>query len=188
MAYTPGDPSRLIKPDEKRLDKFRDQILSFAEKHDLNSKQLETAYLLALGTPEEDEEVQQFLSEEVKELSKIINKASLEGVPLNEIGDMIAHHKGLEESKQNFTEWVSGLDISIKEKNLIASIIEKRRVGVLTFVDRKTGDDLFDFEIPKSSKESSSTPVWAYNFEILLKDAIKKSTDGKFEIWFVEKN
>ncbi|MFA7244629.1 MAG: hypothetical protein WC070_00435 [Candidatus Magasanikbacteria bacterium] len=188
MAYKPADPSRLLKPDEERLNKFRDQMFFFAEKNDLNSKQLETAYLLSLGTPEDDADIQQNLSDEVRELAKLMSKASLEGVPLNEIGDFIAQSKNLEGGKEYFKTWVSGLDISDKEKKLITSIIEKRRVGTLTFVDRNTGEELFDFRIPEEAVETSSTPVWAINLEKFLKDAMNRASDGKIEIWFVAKN
>lgn len=162
----------------------REKIAEYIEKNNINSRELEAAYQLALGVPENDEDIAPLLTNEVKSVTKLLEKHISDGFPLNEIAEMITDRTRLESTKDSFHKWVSGLSLSQNEKKLLHSIVEERRVGTIQFVDKKTGNDIFEFKIPKTEVSHSSTPVWAFNFERLLKDALARSTGKGIAIWF----
>ncbi len=140
-----------------------------------------------MGIPEDDEDIAPAITKEVKALAQLLNKHIENGFPLNEIADMVSSRSRLESLKDNFYKWITELTISENEKKLLRSIVEERRTGTITFVDKKTGDDIIEFKIPKDEAQRSSTPVWAFNFERFLKDAIARSTGKGIQIWFEAK-
>lgn len=162
----------------------KEKITEYIEKNDISSRELEVAYQLALGVTEDDEDIAPAITKEVKTLAQLLHKHIENGFPLNEIAEMISSRTLLELSKDDFHKWLTELSITENEKKVLRSIVEERRVGTITFVDKKTGEDIFEFKIPKGEAFLSSTPVWAYNFERFLKDAIAHSTGRGIQIWF----
>lgn len=169
--------------EEDKWKREKQEISNYIERYNISSQQLEAAYLLAMGTPEDDPDISPMLSEEVRALAKIIDQHTLAGLPLNEIANQISFRRQLETTKNDFQEWLTQLEISENERKLLRSIVEKRRMGTVTFMDKQTGKDIFEFKIPELARDSS-TPTWMVNFEHFLKDAIARSTGKGIEIWF----
>ena len=166
--------------------KEREDIVGYIEKYDINSEQLEIAYELAMGVPEDKDALA--LSEQVRALAKMIDEHTASGFPLTEIRKLVDIYKKMDEKKGDLKKWITQLEITENEKNLLVSVVEERRIGTIMFEDARSGNDIFRFDIPNDAKETSSTPVWAHNFERLLKDAIARSTRAKIRIWFAAKS
>jgi len=110
---------------ESEDDKLEGQFVHFVEENSFNAHELREAYLLLCGISEG------VSSERVMQLKVEMEKMTDAHYPLNRFAKMIGVLEEWESSIRIFNDFVSTLDISQKEKDMLISIVDRTRTGVL---------------------------------------------------------
>jgi len=150
-----------------------------------NVSEAQIAYQHALGIPI-DEEVR----EEVYQLAQKMDDLMKCGLPVNRIVQMIKKQERdestMESLHNNFLDLITKLDISIKERAVLQSIVATQKEGKLVISDHKSGTELFTRILRRDENMSDSM----YKKIILLNmvDMLGQSQDRKIEIAFSDFN
>lgn len=169
----------MMHPDEEKAQAAISDVRSFIHKHGLNSEQIESAYISALGT---DEAVEDGVGN--SELVKMLKTHFDSGVPVNRIGELVAEVRDGEAAIDGFKSWIQESEFSENEQKVLLSVVAGKRMGTVQFLDRKTKDDLLEIAIPDFATEQTIV-MWAENLKRAIVEA-KKRAGGKVEVWFEE--
>jgi len=127
--------------DEEKYDPQKIQekeLMDFSRKNKISGDELELAYKLAMGVAEEKERAR----EEVIALAKKMEEFMKNGLAINRIVEMIGSKREYEAACDNYYNLVSTMPISEREKEVLVSIVKKKRAGKLTITDKKIGKNM----------------------------------------------
>lgn len=117
--------SELFK--SKKEEEQFDELFTYVVQHEVSSDDLRDAYFSVCGVYEGGE-----LSDNAKSILEKMNVLVDNGFPLNRFAILVQSQEEYEKSNGGFTKFIDELDISDQEKELLNSIIIKKRSGRLT--------------------------------------------------------
>ena len=161
-----------------------EEIQSLAEKHKLTGREFGIAYELAMDKMEEkDKDNVPLLTDEIREVAKLIDNYTSQGLPLNEIGTLYSESLLKENDKKSFEQKIKMLNLTEREQETLQSILEQKRAGTLEILDKKTGTTIIEFKIPTDAKKEPDS-VWYANLDTFFEKVISSSADLKIEMMF----
>ena len=148
-----------------------------------NGMELRLAYQMSLGLSEGETSYPDKITGKIRDLSVRLTDMSKNGLPLTAIVGILKEVEEKESSVDVYSELVSSLAISEKEKAVLYSIVQNKRSGVLIISDAKTLREFAKIKIPEFSKDDYP----AYQVAKELTAALYLFKDGaKIEISFME--
>lgn len=170
-------PPEIEDPYKDQLDK----IISYSKENKITSDELSTAYKIALGFEPEEATKEQKISEKVYALAKDLDGMMHDGLPANRIVEIIEAKSDYESAGDNYHSLVDVMQIGEKEKRLLHSIVDKKRVGTITVMDPKSFNEFIRIEIPREYEDKKFSSNDLAN-ELLV--ILKQYKDEKVGISF----
>jgi hypothetical protein len=166
------------KPELSEDDKKQEKFVSFIKERGYSADQIREAYVLAMGadeTPAEDAGVEDIR----RELRLMID----DGFPVNRIGTLVETKWTYENAKEQCLSYIDTLDVSENEKQMLSSIVERRRSGELVvMIDNQ---DVASMRI--HIKDNTSIEAVAIEFQESLQKIIDRIPKEKlYEFSFTE--
>jgi hypothetical protein len=159
------------------------KIEDFSKEHNIDSKDLFTAYEMALDSSFEEETSKNSIREEVKNLAKMMDDFMKDGLTLNRIKKLIDSRSEYDSACKNYYAMVNGMQINDKGKRMLASIVEKKRTGTLMISDAQTAEELGEINIPKDVEKDEHSQN---DLAVELIQCLSRYKDQKIEIMFSE--
>jgi len=167
------------KNPETENEKMEGRLIDHVNQHSCTADELQEAYFLLCGISEAP------ASERVLEIKGLMEVMSDQRYPLNGFVRIIDRLGEWEGSELHFSTFVESLNTSQKEKNMLESIVKKKRVGELDFII--DGNSALKLQIG----ETNSSAGLAYALRLKLSELLKKVGGGdkqpKITFWFEEK-
>ncbi len=126
------------------------QLRDFVIANKISGSDLQISYLLALGVSAE--EIGGEINQKAKELAKNIKQLFDQGLALNQVADLVTERGEYENSVFEYSELVSKMHLTDKEKKILNSIVEKERSGTLSIMTDKHSIKIDELEIGKNSE------------------------------------
>ena len=156
MRYTTDMESPYEHPLVKAEGREREQIddiISFVKERGMTGAELGVAYEIAMGIPPEPKEGEGPARSDVYELAKKLDDHMKNGLAVNRIQELIQTKADYESTPHTYDALIDTLHITDKEKNVLRSIVERKRSGTLMILDPKTRGELGRIDV--SFNESS---------------------------------
>ncbi|MDP3957722.1 MAG: hypothetical protein Q8Q10_04445 [bacterium] len=170
---------KLEDPQDAQQKKIKD----FSKANRLTSDQMFAAYELALGVNEPNEEMRARIPASVKELANLIAGEMANGLALNRIAALVGSKREHEGAYDKYLSVVTTLNISEKEKQILRSIVEKKRSGILTISESASGKDIAWITLPE---EVSNTDFPVNDLASILLQKLPEFQGKKISISFSE--
>ncbi len=110
---------------KKEEDQFSN-LIEYTVEHAASSDDLRDAYFTVCGTYEGEE-----LSDNAKIIAEKMQELINNGFPLNRFARLIDSHNSYEHADDVFFKFVESLDITAREKELLKSLLLRKRSGAL---------------------------------------------------------
>ena len=130
-----------------------DKLVAFVSSEKMSGDDLRTAYLLSLDVSAD--EVGYEVNPKIEELAEKIKMSFDNGLPLNNVVDIIFSREEYESSIDKYNELVNKLNLTDKEKKILVSIVEKKREGVLSILVNKSSTKIDEVEIKNATSFSN---------------------------------
>jgi hypothetical protein len=160
-----------------------DKIILYSKNHNVASDELSVAYKIALGFKPEEAAKEQKISEEVYALAKDLDNLMHDGLPANRIVELIKSKSDYEYAGDNYHFLVDAMQTGEKEKRLLHSIVDRKRVGTITIMDPKNFNEFAKIEIPKEYEDDKFS---SNDLASMLIKTLEKYRDKKVGISFSE--
>lgn len=166
-------PNSVFNNEEKENEMFQD-ITLYIQENKLSPTDLEDAYFIALGISPNV-----IKNEAIYTLAQKIEQHSKQGLSLTKIKDAIEFGFEDQNALQNYTDFVSRMKITEREKQVLLSIVEKKRSGELQIRDLENGQ----VSVLKIEEKIIEYPkdFWALAMMNTLKDYISRPVSITFE-------
>ena len=138
-----NDPKEILSLDDQIQAEFSRYILD----HDVTSDELEEAYYRLCGIA--DGEVEDRVKEIVKKMETMVSN----GFPLNRYATFVSKLRGYEEGSKNCLAFIDTLSISMKEKQMLSSILTDAREGELEIFIHKEIQPFITINISNEEKD-----------------------------------
>lgn len=166
------------KPELSEDDKKQIALASHIKERGYTADQIREAYVLVMGTdeiPSEDPGVEDLRAR----LRSIID----DGFPVNRIGTLVEMKWTVENAKEQCISYIDTLTVSGNEKQMLSSIVERRRSGDLVVMIDDQEVAGMRIHIP----DSVPIEMFALEFQGKLKEIIDRIPEGKrYEFSFTE--
>lgn len=167
--------SYTTKP-ESYDDKLEKDFINFIQEQDFTADDIQGAYIILLGISESE-----ITDEKQLRLQTKMNEMISDKFPLNRFPQLIGLLDDIEGSAEDFEKFVTDLEISEREKDVLISIVRDRRTGELEF--NVEGKSYIKVDITKNY----SPDYIAFNLLQKLPEKLKvASNKGELSIQFSE--
>ncbi|MEI6650357.1 MAG: hypothetical protein WCL23_02885 [Candidatus Moraniibacteriota bacterium] len=136
--------------EERRRSVLKD-MHRFISENDMTPDDVEAATSVFLGDVDSDRGRE--AEDPIMHLAVMMHDAEKNGLPINDITLILSDRLILEGAPDRFGEFVGTLVVSEREKELLRSILERGRVGKISFID-KNGKILAELTVPADLKMS----------------------------------
>jgi hypothetical protein len=179
--FAPGNlPDKNEIRKQKEIAVLRDKI----EDEDITHQELKSAYELSLGLSQEEILSSKDIEEKIKKLALDLQKMTTEGLALTSVVEVLEETNRENMVLDLYGNFIEQLKISKKEKDILMSIIEKKKAGLLVISDRQSLDKLAEAKIPEFSS-AKDYPFYQIVAEI-INFLNKFKNKDKIEISFIQ--
>lgn len=158
--------------------KMFDELAEYIVNNNISSGEIEEAYFRLCGVTDSDSP-----SEVVTQLEERMQSMTERRFPLNRFVKLIETTGLVENGEKNFYAFVDGLDITIKEKEALKSIVLKKRSGGLTILTESNQEPLSEITI-----NAADIPAHLLGFmlsqkikEVLAREQSEQKVNFQFE-------
>lgn len=166
-------PNSVFNNEENEQRMFED-VARYVHEHVLRPSDLEKAYLIALGISPDTVE-----NEVIYVLAQKIDEHMKNGLSATKIKEAIEFGFEDENALQNYTVFVNTMKITDREKDILLSIVEKKRPGELQIRDLESGQ-VSTLKIDQKTTEYPKD-VWALAMMSTLKEYTARPVSITFE-------
>jgi len=167
--------------DEKERETSLEKMFDWIRQNNLTSDEIEFAYYVSLGVTPEELGKDSEMSSSVKELLNIMSDYQNKRFPVTDIVNVIERMRGIEDSKIPFYELIDELNLTEKEKDILRSIVLKKRSGSLVVVNGQ-GRDVGRIEIKKEDTSDSDSDQLADKLSQMLSKYKDDAVEIRFEL------
>jgi hypothetical protein len=125
------------------------EVIAYVKDNGITSEEMLIAHKLALGFKPEEATKEKEIRKEVSVLAKSMDDLMREGMPVDYFVRLIKTKTDYESMCDNYNALVNAMQIGEKEKMLLHSIVDKKRIGIVSIVNAKNFDIIDEIEIPK---------------------------------------
>ncbi len=105
----------------------------------LSADDLFHAYQISMGIDPQDTSVDTLIREEVYSLAESMKQYMKDGLAVNRIVELISVKRDYDRAPEYYNMLIDALLISDKEKDVLKSIVTRKRAGTLVITDQETG-------------------------------------------------
>lgn len=158
-------------------EKIRKEFVEFIDANEFTSDQMCEAYYQLCGVSENKEQ-----DPAVEKIFKKMNEMVENSFPLDKLAELIGLKQNYENAVPDYYQCIDNLNISYKEKNVLRSIVEKKRSGEIEFfVDDRI---IANFKIKRTD---TSIEILAIKLKNVIQEIIKRAPQNKkFKFMFTE--